>query len=381
MMRTTYPLLERTVSVTAGPHSLQRAQRLWAVLALAILTLPIEIVARHWRAWRAPVISNKLICTVRLRVPGAAVRPQRTRPAPAQQRDCKRYPVVTLAGALTIQAHMVNPEAVVHIWLLALGAIGLLQFAYAALHNNGMRAAWQREMPAALIVVLGVALAPFCLWLSNRIYPVRGSLHPGVRRHVGHQAIGPGRSIVHGISSFWASHARFVISRCHLESLFSKRCNLRNEPKRKSSWRSSQLLRLAIASTSCFRLRPVYRLRQRLSRSPTSNGDRPPVPRDRRPVECSQEWAAIVACGLGDVDLDECQDSRSDVAAAPPYFRGRQSACTMGVPDTHWLTDIVVSISVYDWRPGSCATFAFPLTAERAGESFSVAELSSAPGW
>jgi hypothetical protein len=158
--------------VTAGQRSLQRAQRLWLFVALAILTLPIEIVARHLGApgvlisFRTNFFTQFAFASLAL-VYGLKEHDRRRRDSLIASGT-----VVTLAGAVTIQAHTVSPVAMVHIWLLALGAIGLLQFAYAALHDTGMRDAWQREMPAALIVVLGVALAPFCLWLSNRINPV-----------------------------------------------------------------------------------------------------------------------------------------------------------------------------------------------------------------
>jgi len=159
--------------VSAALHSRQTAQRLWLLRTLAALTLPIEIVARQLggpgvlSSFRTNFFTQVAFASLVVLYAFNEHAPRRRRGMIAS----------VAAGSLAIlvltQVHIVvGTVSTVHVGLLALGAIGFVHFGYSATHDTGLRAAWQREMPGALIVVLGVAVTPFFLWVSHRINPV-----------------------------------------------------------------------------------------------------------------------------------------------------------------------------------------------------------------
>jgi hypothetical protein len=150
-----------------------KAQRLWLLGVLAILTVPIEIAARHLGApgvlasLRGDFFTQGAIASLLLLYAINEHAWRRRRKAIAS------VAVVALTIPVMVQMRIVGGETAVHIGLLELGVIGLFHFGYAAAEDPSLRAAWHRELPGALIVVLGVAVTPFFLWMSGRINPVQ----------------------------------------------------------------------------------------------------------------------------------------------------------------------------------------------------------------
>jgi hypothetical protein len=149
------------------------AQRLWLLRVLAILTVPIEIGARYLGApavlasvrgdfFTQGAIASLLVLYL---INEHAWRRRR--------KVIASVAVVFLTILVMVQTRIIGRESAVHIGLLELGVIGLFHFAYAAAQDAGLRAAWRRDLPGALTVVLGVALTPFFLWMSFRINPVQ----------------------------------------------------------------------------------------------------------------------------------------------------------------------------------------------------------------